>query len=185
MEQVASREKLGFLEPDKIVASLGIHPGDQVADFGAGHGYYAIALARAVGGDGSMYAIDIQKPVLDIVRAKARVEHLLNIQFVWGDLDQPQGSKIHNNSIDLVLIANILFQSDKKEILMGEAYRILKPGGHLALIEWDTTPSLLGPAIEVRIKKELAVSLAQSVRFELDHEFNAGSHHYGLLFVKK
>ena len=108
------RETNTFLEPDRIVRSFGLEAGDHVADFGAGHGYFTIPMARLVGGDGKVYTIDIQKSVLDIIRARAKVEHLLNIEPVWADLDEPGGSKLKDKFLDFVVIANILFQAEKK-----------------------------------------------------------------------
>ena len=123
-----------FLEPDRIVKEFGIQEGARIADFGSGHGYYTIPLARAVGPDGKIYAIDIQKNSLDIIRAKARLEHLLNVELIWGDLEEPEGSKIKESSLDLVIISNILFQSDQKQNILKEAARILKNGATLAII---------------------------------------------------
>ena len=164
---------------------FGLRVGDHVADFGAGHGYFTIPMARAVGGDGKVYAIDVQKEVLDIIRAKAKVEHLLNIEPMWADLDQPHGSKLKEGYIDLVMIANMLFQTEQKEQLLKEAYRVLRSGGRLAIVEWDESPAPLGPPPALRIKKEKVRGLGIAAGFEIDREFEAGSHHYGLLFIKK
>lgn len=174
-----------FLEPDKIVKTFSLEKGDHVADFGAGHGYFSIPMARAVGGDGKVYALDIQKEILEIIRAKAKLEHLLNIETVWADVDEPGGSKIRDRFLDFALISNILFQAEKKKNLLSEAFRVLREGGRLAIIEWDMDLGDLGPPRELRIKKEEAKALALGAGFEPDREFAAGNHHYGLLFVKK
>ena len=173
-----------FLEPERVVRYFELKSGDHVADFGAGHGYFTIPMARLVGGDGKVYALDIQRSVLDIIRTKAKLEHLLNIETVWADLDEPHGSKLKDRFIDFVVIANILFQAEKKGNLFREAYRILSEGGRLAMVEWDQTPAPMGPAMQLRVKKETAQSMAREAGFELDKEFEAGSHHYGLLFRK-
>lgn len=182
----------GFLEPDRIVASWGLEKGDHVADFGAGHGYWTIPLARVVGGDGKVYAIDIQKPVLEIIRAKAKLEHLLNIELVWADLDEPGGSRVKDNFVEFAVIANILFQAENKPGLFQEAYRILREKGRVAIIEWDETPAPLpdrqaglGPPPNLRIKKEAVKQWALQSGLSFDREFETGSHHYGLLFIKK
>ena len=224
----------GFLEPEKIVALFGIKKGDHIADFGAGHGYFTIPLARAAGGDGRVYAIDIQKPTLDIIRAKAGAEHLLNLEYIWADLDMPAGSHLKDKFCDFVLIADILFQAEDKRAVAQEAYRVLVPGGRLAMVEWNAAlPTLsgvermaplgqqaeqgsrismahrsidqssdsggmdsirfpggelgagFGPPAQVRIKKEDARAAALQAGFQFMSEFSAGSHHYGLLFIKK
>ena len=173
-----------FLDPKRIVTLFGLKSGDHAADFGAGHGYFTIAMAHAVGGDGKIYAIDIQKPVLEIIRAKARIEHLLNIEYIWADLDQYEGSKLKDGFLDFVIIANILFQAEQKKILAREAFRILRSNGRIAVIEWGASPASMGPPSNLRIPKEEALQFFSEEGFTLDREFAAGAHHYGLIFIK-
>lgn len=213
-----------FLEPAKIVAGFGLRAGDHAADFGAGHGFFALALAQAVGRDGKVWAVDIQKPALDMIRSRAMTLHLLNIQYVLADLEIPGGKVLPERFMDFVLMGNILFQAEARGEMLREAWACLRPGGRLALIEWGVAvPELrsavaepvpadiaadtgtagavsqstmhstsrklgsgtLGPPPEARIKKQEAKSLAMGAGFELDREFAAGPHHYGLLFIKK
>lgn len=180
-----------FLEPERIVQYFDLEKGDYAADFGAGHGFFTIPMARAIGNGGKVYAVDIQKPVLEIIRAKARIGHLLNIETIWADLDEPGGSRIKDDFIDLVIVANFLFQAEKKDVVLQEAYRILRPGGRMAAIEWDSPENIeisrfqVGPPAELRVKKEQLKELAMQAGFRLDREFEAGSHHYGILFKKR
>lgn len=174
-----------FLEPEKIVQSFDLKPGDHVADFGVGHGHFVIALARAVGGDGKVYAIDIQKPALAIVENRAKLEHLWNVETVRGDIETPGDSKLKDRFVDFVLAANILFQLENKTALFTEARRILVQNGRLAVIDWDETLSSLGPPLASRIKKEAMKQLAAAAGFASDREFAAGSHHYGLMFINR
>lgn len=173
-----------FLHPERIAARFDLKPGEKAADFGAGAGFFTIPLARAVGSEGRVYAIDIQKHSLDIIRAKARLEHLLNIEYVWGDLEMPGGSKMHDASADFVLISNILFQAEKQQEILREAFRILKKDGRCAMIEWDESKFSFGPPMRLRVPKRTAQSSAQNIGFEQEKEFEAGTHHYGLLFKK-
>lgn len=173
-----------FIDPEVIVKNFDLKRGDHVADFGAGHGYFTIPMARSVGGDGKVYAIDIQKSVLEIIRAKAKTEHLLNIELIWTDLDLPKGSKLADEFIDFVLIASILFQAENKTGLFVESRRILRNGGKLGIIEWNEKPSRIGPPPDLRIKQELAKQWSLATGFKLEKEFEAGGNHYGLLFQK-
>lgn len=125
-----------------MVQGFGIQKGDHIADFGVGHGYFTIPLARAAGANGKVYAIDVQDAALDAVRSKAGFEHLLNIEYVRADLDLPGGSHLNDRYIDFVLIANVLFQVENKDMILREAWRILRPGGRLAMIEWNAVPIL-------------------------------------------
>ncbi len=174
-----------FLQPQRVVAGLGLKAGDQAADFGAGHGYFTIPLARAVGTEGKVYALDIQKHALDVIRAKVQLEHLLNIDYIWADLEAPRGSRLKDAWCEAVIIANILFQAAEKDALFQEAYRILAAGGRLIVVEWNETPeNTIGPRPEVRVGKARALELATNAGFEFEKECEAGSRHYCILFHK-
>jgi len=175
----------GFLHPERILNYLDIRPGMVVVDFGCGGGYFTVPAARKVGENGKVYAIDIQKQVIDLIKSRANLEHLLHIETIWADLEKEKGSRLRDGLADFVIIANILFQAEKKKQIMEEAWRILRLGGKVAVIEWDETPFSGGPDLALRISRELAESMAEEAGFELEKEFEAGSHHYGLLFKKK
>ena len=185
--QAPTAESKSVLDPKKIVHFLGLKNGDYVADFGSGHGYFIIPLAKSVSPDGKVFAIDIQRQMLDITRAKSKLENLLNVECIWSDLENPQGSKLKDDFVDLVLLTNILHQSDQKENIIKEAYRILRANGRLAVIEWDveTPTDSFGPPHAMRIGKEAVINLCTGQSFLVAQEFDAGSHHYGILFVKK
>lgn len=173
-----------FIKPEQIIAQFNLNKGDHIADFGAGHGYFTIPMAHIVGENGKVYAFDIQKSVLDIIRSRAQLEHLLNIEPVWADLEARGGSHLQDGVLDFALIANALFQFDDRAALLAEAFRILRSSGRMAIIEWDQSPSALGPAMNIRIPKDAAESLAAQIGFQPERSFEAGSHHYGVLFVK-
>jgi ubiquinone/menaquinone biosynthesis C-methylase UbiE len=185
-----------FLHPERIISSLVtmsfLQKGAIIADFGAGHGYFTIPLGRAVGPEGRVYAIEIQKAGLNIIRAKAKLENLLQIEMVWSDLDRANGSRLKDGSVDLVFIANILFQSEKKSIILSEACRVLKPGGRAIIIEWKPVPAdrqtgqvLFGPPVALRVIPEVIQKEALHAGLALEREIPVGSHHYGLIFNKQ
>lgn len=185
MEEQATKTNSSFLEPERIVAGFGLKKGDHIADFGAGHGYFALALVRAVGREGKVWAVDVQQDALDMIRSRAMAEHLLNIEYVRADLETPGASGLPERFMDFVLMGNILFQAEERAEILREARRVLREGGRIAIIEWDDIPSAIGPPMPLRIKKANAKGLAVQAGFEQDREFAAGPHHYGLLFVKR
>ncbi len=111
----------GFLNPDKVIDQLNITHGMSVADFGCGHGYFSIPFARRVGNSGTVYACDVLPSALEAVETRANLENLSNIKTVRTNLENPEGSKLDPESMDLVCLANILFQSNKKEEIVKEA----------------------------------------------------------------
>lgn len=177
-------ENGAFLKPEEVLETWDVRPGDKIADFGCGAGFFVIPLAQRVGSQGKIYAFDIRPEALEATHAKARLFHLLNVDTIRADLETPLGSGLKNESIDKILIANILFQAENKEALIGEALRILKVGGSLAVIEWSDEKNIGGPSLDNRLGKSEVKQLFEKNGLALFKEFNAGSHHYGLIFKK-
>lgn len=173
-----------FVSPEQVIKSIGVTLGMQVADFGSGPGFYSIPLAKTVGPNGRVYALDVQKNMLELVRSKARLERLLNVMTMWADLEKPGGSQLAENTMDFVIISNILFQSEDKNKMLAEAFRILKSGGKVAVIEWDSSAGGAGPKPEMVVKREQAEKLLADAGFRREKEFYAGDNHYGLLYAK-
>ncbi len=173
-----------FANPLKNARKLGITEGMQVADLGSGSGHYVLAMANLVGSSGKVYAVDIQKDLLSNIQNEATKRGYNNIEIIWGDLEQVGGSKIADNILDLTLISNTLFQVEKKEVLLHEAYRIIKPSGSLAIIDWSQSHGGIGPITSDIVSKDVAIDMAISAGFTTESEFDAGVHHYGIIFKK-
>lgn len=172
-----------FSEPSQIVSRLGIKEGMVVVDFGAGSGAYSLAAAALVG-SGAVFAVDVQKGLLDRLAAEARDRRLDNIHIVWGDLERPGGSKLKDELADLIIVANTLFQADARYSLALEVKRVLRRGGRAAVIDWSGSFGGLGPPTERVVSPEETTKIFQKAGFEPAGEFPAGEHHYGLLFAK-
>lgn len=173
-----------FINPEQIIKAIGVKYGSQVADFGSGAGFYSIPLAKEVGPHGKVYALDVQAEPLELLRTKAREERMLNISAMRADLERERGSGLAENSMDTVLISNILFQAENKPALLKEAFRVLKNGGELAIVDWSSYSRGVAPKPEMVLPKESAEKLLTDAGFKRIREFNAGDNHYGLLYQK-
>ena len=174
---------MAFLNPEGVINAIGIGAGMVVADFGAGSGFYTIPAARAVGPTGKVYALDVQKSALEVIKSKAKEARLLNINPMWADLDKRGGSHLADASVHVVLISNILFQTDNKKEMLEEAFRVLEPNGRIALIDWAFS-ARGGPPTARVVKSETAEELLETAGFRKVSEFSAGDAHYGLLYQK-
>lgn len=178
-----------FIKPQEVIKIFNLEPGMVVADFGCGMGHYSLLAARQVGDGGVVYAIDIQKELLQAVRSRAELEKIKNLQIIWADLDLPNGSKLKDESVDFVILSNILFQSENRAQLIKEAFRILKINGRVGVVEWEPHKKELtlkaGPPPENRISKEDLKNLFVTNGFKLEREFSPGEGHYGLIFLKR
>ena len=174
-----------FLNPARIVDALSIEEGMKIAELGCGTGAFSIEASRRIGNSGKMYAVDVQKTMLEGVRARARMEGLFNIETVWADLEKPGSTKIPNDALDAVLVPNMLFQSQKKDFIFREAYRITKSGGTLLVIDWIPEKAIYGSSQGWPMQPAEMQRIAEGAGFAFANTLQTGSaYHYGLLFKK-
>ncbi len=143
--------------PRRLLKTLGLRPGMVVADVGAGSGYLTFPMARAVGRTGRVYAVDIQKEMLDIVRAKAKRAGVGNVATVLGSEDDP---KVPAGSCDLMLLVDVYHELGRPYEMTRNMIRGLRKGGRLVLVEYRKEDP------NVPIKELHKMSVAQ-VRKEL------------------
>src|SRR3989338_487333 len=172
-----------FLNTEEAIEAWDVRPGDKIADFGCGAGFFSVPLGKRVGPNGKVYALDIRPEALEATRAKVKLFHLFNIEPQRADLEAPRGSGIKDESIDKILISNIFFQVENKNAVVEEAYRILKEGGSIMAVEWKED-SVGGPALGERVGKDEVKKIMQNAGLSFFKEFNAGSNHYGMIFSK-
>ena len=173
-----------FSNPKENVRQFGLSSGMIVADLGAGSGFYAIEAGKAVAPDGKIYAVDIQKDLLDRLKHEAGLAHIRNVEVISGDLEKIGGTKIRDLSVDRVLAANILFMIEDKRSFVAEIKRVLKPKGAVLLVDWAASFSQVGPHSEHVVYKDKAIKLFADFGFKVEKEISAGSHHYGIIFRK-
>ncbi len=175
---------MAFSDPERIIQSAGIFEGMTVADFGCGMGYYTFPLARKVGDGGRVYAIDIQRSLVEAVKRVARSNGFRTVDGIVGDVDASGGSRLADGIADVVVMANLLSQIEHKDALVAEAERILKPKGRVLLIEWADSFGGIGPHPKDVVARAAAERLFATGGFRVQREVpDAGDHHYGILFT--
>ncbi len=174
----------GFLDPKSITDRFDLREGMRVADFGSGGGYFTIYIAEKVGESGRVYALDILEDKLDSLRAKARANGLENIETIRTNLEIIGSSSLANNSQDLVLLANILFQSNKKDDIFKEASRVLKKDGETVVIDWKKGAGGFGPPDDLRPDEKEVKLIAEKNSLSFLKEISTGQFHFGLIFKK-
>jgi ubiquinone/menaquinone biosynthesis C-methylase UbiE len=172
-----------FSEPREVIKQLFLSPDMKVADFGSGSGHYALELAEVLR-EGHVYAIDVQKDLLERLKSEAKKRFLNNLEIVWGDIEHLGGTKLRDGSVDAVIVANLLFQVDDKKTPLLEARRILKPSGRLLVVDWSESFGGIGPAQNAVLTKPEAERLIREAGFEPSGELSAGAHHYGIIAKK-
>jgi ubiquinone/menaquinone biosynthesis C-methylase UbiE len=168
-----------------ILSKMGLGERQAVADLGCGNfGFFVYPLAHLVGRQGKVYAVDILKSTLEEIRKESKKENLPQIIPVWSNLEIFKATKIETNSLDSVLLVNVLHQSEKKIEILREAIRLLKRGGRMLIIEWKNTDSPLGPDPEKRVNLDSLKTAAPKIGLDIKEEFAAGPYHFGLILIK-
>ncbi|OAI48148.1 methyltransferase type 11 [Planctomycetaceae bacterium SCGC AG-212-F19] len=141
----------------KMVDALKLQPGDVVADVGAGSGTITFPMSDKVGAKGKIYAVDIQKELLDLIRARAKAKKITNIEVVQGTEKDP---KLLANSIDLILLVDVYHEFAYPFEMTEGMVKALKPGGRLVFVEFRLEDpkvpiKLVHKMSQVQVKKEM------------------------------
>lgn len=173
-----------LLDPVRVIDNLNIMQGMQIADFGCGTGHFTILLAKRVGENGRITAFDVQEAPLESVRTRAREAGLANIDAVRANLEVMGSTRLNDGSQDIVFVANMLFQSTKKDQIIKEAYRVIKAGGQIIMVEWKKGAGGFGPPDNLRMDIPQLQKLVSDIGFTFERDIEVGQYHHVMLFKK-
>jgi len=170
----------GFLNPSEVLKQLKLRKDMIACDFGCGSGGWVIPLAKKLE-EGNVFAIDILEEPLSALRSRAKSEKIFNIETRKADVEK--WTHLLNESCDLVLMTNLLFEVEDKKKVLEEARRVLKPRGEILIVDW-LKDNPLTPTIEFCSTEEIK-KIADEIGLKLGKEFEAGLYHWGLIFQKQ
>jgi precorrin-6B methylase 2 len=146
-----------YLRISEVFSLAGIIPGAKVADIGAGEGWLAVRLARAVGPSGRIYAVDVAPRALQVLRERVREEGLNNVEVVEGAMDDP---RLARDSLDAVITLRAYHEMSAYDAILRHIRESLKPTGRLVLVE--PTSRLVAPEREAQRRADmLSAQLAE------------------------
>ncbi|HEV8667020.1 MAG TPA: methyltransferase domain-containing protein [Candidatus Paceibacterota bacterium] len=177
-------EESSFLNPTYALQNAGLHEGQDVADFGAGSGFFTRAAARIVG-DGQVWAVDDNGELLTRIKSLCLAEGIHNVDILRGNIESPKGCGLPAQHFDMVIAANILFSAHNKHQVVTEISRVLKKTGRALVIDWSSSHGGLGPHPDHVISKEDARRLFEEGGFQYQATVPAGAYHWGFTVRKK
>ena len=128
-------------QPQKVIAALKLQPGAIVADLGSGGGYFTFRLAEAVEPGGKVYAVDVDPDMVELVAKTAKDKGQTNIETI---LAKPENPSLPKAGVDLIFTSNTYHHIDNRVAYFTNLRRFLRPGGRVAIVEFDRRGWLAG-----------------------------------------
>ena len=152
-----------------IVAALGLAPGMEVADVGAGTGFLTLLIAAEVGSEGRVFAEDITPEFLAHIEEVAKKEGVTNVTIVLGDA---RSARLAADSIDLALVSDTYHHFEYPRPMLASLHQALRSGGRLVVIDFERVEGVSDPfAIEhVRAGKGTVTDEIKNNGFDLVRE---------------
>ena len=133
---VDSSSRDEWQQPKAVIQSLHVPPGASVADVGSGGGYFSFPLAEAVGPQGKVFAVDVDKGSLDYIRRQAETRGVSNIALVQAAKDDP---RLPEHGVDLIFTCNTYHHLDNRVVYLQSLARYLRLDGRVAIIDYTET----------------------------------------------
>ncbi len=161
-------ERMQEERPDLVLAALDLEPGMKVADVGAGSGYYSWRMAERVGVRGTVYAVDIQPQMVNMLEQNMALRRAGNVKALLGTTTDP---KLPAGSLDLALMVDVYHELEYPYEMLAAIVRALKPGGRVVFVEFrgddPTVPIKAAHTMtEAQVRKEAAAQALQWVKTE-------------------
>jgi predicted methyltransferase len=167
------------LQINRVMDMLGIEPGKNVADIGAGSGWFTVRAAHRVTGSGTVYAVDINLDAIHYIDQRTKKEQLQNIKTIHSQPDDPQ---VPAHSIDAVLLLKTYHEVAHPVLLLRNLRSSLKPGARIGVIDRNGNGENHG------VNKDVVIHEAEQAGYELrdSQDFvKADGMDYFLIFTAK
>jgi ubiquinone/menaquinone biosynthesis C-methylase UbiE len=176
-DRLLSPERRQMQDPDTILGAIGLSEGMTFSDVGCGPGFFTLPAAEVVGGEGRVYALDVQREMVERVKERASAAGLGNVQAM---LSKETELPLPDATADVALLANVLHESAERVAFLAEIGRTLRPNGVLGVVDWQKVEMPIGPPLADRVSPDQAESDLRAAGFEVEAAFDAGPRHYGI-----
>ncbi len=167
-------ERRSWQNPEAILESIGLKPGDVFVDIGCGYGFFTLPAAGIVGLQGRVIGIDVNKEWLESLKYDAIRRGLNSVDTIIGRAEETIPLE---KSADVVFLGMVLHDFDNPTAVLRNAHRMLKRTGTLANLDWNKE-SPIGPPFDIRLEAATEASMISGEGFEIISTTSQGPYHY-------
>jgi SAM-dependent methyltransferase len=175
-------DREAWQKPDQVMDALHVAEGTTVADLGAGGGWFTMRLARRVGRHGRVYAVDVQRLMIEAIRRRVEREGLTGI--VTTVLGEHADPRLPSNALDAVVIVDAFHETQDPVRLLRNVSRSLRPQGRIGIIEYREGDGGPGPDASQRVPPSVVISQAAAAGLKLIEPHKFLPYQYFLIFGK-
>jgi predicted methyltransferase len=129
-----SGRRLESLDIQRVVAMVGLKPGDVVADIGAGTGIFSIPMAQIVGPSGAVLSVEVDPGFLPMIEEKADSAGLENVQTVLGEFGDP---KLPRTDVTVAFFHDVLHHISERQAYLQTLAGYMAPGSRIIVVDYD------------------------------------------------
>lgn len=164
-----------------MITNLGVKPGMTICDMGCGNGFYSLQLAKMVGKEGKILAVDIQPEMLKLLGKRAAAAGLENIEPIRGELHDP---KLPEGTVDMILLVDVYHEFSHPEHMLRAMRKALSPDGVCVLLEYrEEDPMVPIKPLHKMSKKQIRKEWLPA-GFKLVKEFDGLPWQHMMFFAK-
>lgn len=167
-------------QSQKIINSLNIQKGQNIVDFGSGGGYYSNKFANLVGSQGKVYAVDVNKDLLNYIKRKSKFNNIHTILYDGSNLN------FDPKSIDIIFMRNVTHHLKKRANIFEKLSQFLKKNGKIVIIDYKKGKLLSFHGLFGHyVRKEPIIKEMDVAGLKLAEEYDFLGHQHFLIFKLK
>jgi ubiquinone/menaquinone biosynthesis C-methylase UbiE len=179
----AGSSSIDLIDVDLFFRALALKPGISVVDLGSGPGDYSIPMAKRIGDEGRVFAVDLWQGCIEFLKSEIARQGIVNIEPVLADMSERL--PFEGESIDACLMATILHDlkdNQSHDAALTEVKRFLKKGGIFAIVEFTKRDGPPGPPASIRLSPEETALLVEPHGFTRKGLYDLGPCTYLVIY---
>lgn len=172
-------ERDKWQKPEELLAALALKPGERILDLGAGPGYFALRIARAVTGSGHVFAADIEPGMLTALIDRMKKAGVKNITPV---LVPPDDTTLPEASVDMVFICDTYHHLEDRAHYLERLRRVVRKDGRLVIVDFHKKKLPVGPPVEMKIDGADVKREVEGAGYKLEKDLGLLPYQYVLIF---